>query len=189
MRKISLLLLALLLPLAACGDDDDPIGPSTTGSLSFTYSGDIGGSFSVSGEPRLDSRGLPQNEFAVATREAGEVFIAGFRPGQESTFDLFGIQLEGVTSPRTIQLCPVPTTGCPSAGLFLELSSTGTSFGRAYVLISGSITVSEINADRVRGSFQGTGILVDPVTGPDLTRTINISNGQFNVPVDNELGA
>ena len=190
MRKILLLLLGLLLPLAACGDDDDPIGPEPTGSLSFTFSGDTSGTFSVSGEPKLNSSGFPQNEFAVASVEAGEVFVGGFRP-RGPNFDLFGIGLEGVTGPRTVNVCPQPTGGtCPVVFFLTGISETTEAPSRVYVLTSGSVTVSEMNAERVRGTFQGTGIYIDPTTNqPNFTRTITISNSQFNAPVMNDFGA
>ena len=186
MRKFLFLCLALLLPLAACGDDD-PVGPERTGSLSFAYSGDASSTFSVSGEPKLNSNGHPQNGFAVAGTDDGDVFVAGFRIGQGSKFDLLEIELEAVTGPRTITVCPQPSgSGCPLVVFYLGFNPDGDTSDRRYVLTSGSVTVSAIGAERVRGSFNGTGILLDPTTGlPNFTRTITISNGQFDAPVRN----
>ena len=188
MRKFLVLCLALLLPLAACGDDDDPIGPERIGSLSFNYSGDISGTFSVSGEPKLSSNGLPQNGFAVAGTDDGDVFVGGFRPQQGSKFDFLRIELEGVTGPRTVTVCPQPTGTCPLVALYLGFNPNGDTSDRRYVLTSGSVTVSELSVERVRGSFQGSGILINPTTGmPDFSRTITISNGQFDAPIRNDF--
>lgn len=115
MRKLLPFFLAVLLPLAACGDND-PAGPNKVGSLSFTYSGDISGTFAVSGEAKSDDGDFPRNEFAAAQTENGDVFILGVRPTQQPKFDYFGIALEGVTGPRTIQVCPLPAGLCHTRG-------------------------------------------------------------------------
>ena len=185
MRKSLVLCLALLLPLAACGDDD-PVGPDPTGSLSFNYNGDISGTFSVSGEPRLTSTGLPQNPFAVATTEGGSLLVFGARPATGNKFDL--VRIEGELGAGTFQVCSAPSADCPGGIFLLGLNDALNSFDQAYVLTSGTVTVSEVNGERVRGSFQGTAVRLDPATGQrDPTRTITISNGQFDAPVDNEF--
>jgi hypothetical protein len=188
MRKVLFLLLALVLPLAACGDDDNPIAPDKTGSLSFTYSGDMSGTFSVSGEANFDNADYPQNAFAAAQTEGGAVSIAGIRPTQPPKFDFAGIELEGVTGPRTIQVCAQPTGGaCPLVFFLLGFNGNGDTFDQGYVFTSGSVIISEINAERVRGSFQGTALFISGTGQPDFTRTITVTNGQFDVPVRNDL--
>jgi hypothetical protein len=186
MRKLLPLFLALLLPLAACGNDD-PTGPSKVGSLSFTYSGDISGTFAVSGEANPDDGDFPRNEFAAAQVENGEVFIFGVRPTQQPKFDYFGIALEGVTGPRTIQVCPLPAENCPAVFFLRGFNGNGDTFDQAYVFVSGSVTISHMSAERVRGSFQGTAIFISGAGQPDFSRTITVTNGQFDVPVRDDL--
>jgi hypothetical protein len=181
------LLLVLLLPLTACGKDD-PVGPDPKGTLSFTYSGDISGTFSASGEPKPDAGDFPQTEFAAAQAENGNVLIIGLRPTQQPKFDYFGIALEGVTSPKTVQVCAQPTGGaCPAVFYLRGFNGNGDTFDQAYVFTSGSVTISEINAERVRGSFQGTAIFISGSGQPSFGRTITVTNGQFDVPVRNDL--
>ena len=125
----------------------------------------------------------------MANAEGGDVFVAGIRPQQGSKFDFVGIQLEGVTGPRTVTVCPEPVGTCPGVFFFRGFNPNGDTFDAVYVLISGNVTVSQINAERVRGTFQGTGVLIDPATGglPDFNRTITITNGQFDAPVMNNF--
>lgn len=189
MRKLLPLFFALLLPLVACSGEDDPIAPNKVGSLSFSYSGDISGTFSVSGEANIDDNDYPQNAFAVAQAEGGEVSIAGIRPTQRPKFDFFGIELADVAAPRTIQVCALPTGGaCPVIFFLLGANSDTEAVDQAYVFTSGSVVISGISAERVRGSFSGTAVLLNLATGqPNLARTITVTNGQFDVPVRNDL--
>lgn len=192
MRKLFPFLLALLLPLAACGDDNGTGPEEEIGSLSFSYTGDTSGTFSVSGEPRQDSNGNPIGEWAVAsTSSGGELFIAGLRPTQGAKMDVMFMQLSGVTGPTTIAVCINPaqiTDECPQIFFAQGFNGNGETFDRGYFLLSGNVTISAMSSERVRGSFQGTAILIDPTTAqPNLGRTITISNGQFDVPIRNDL--
>ncbi len=58
------------------------------------------------------------------------------------------------------------------------------------VLLQGSVTVDAISNDRVRGTFQGTGLHVTDLTSPlpDLSRIVTVSGGTFNVPIVTDLG-
>ncbi|MBA3968607.1 MAG: hypothetical protein H0X52_00735 [Gemmatimonadetes bacterium] len=115
------------------------------------------------------------------------MFIFGVRPTQQPKFDYFGIALEGVTGPRTIQVCPLPAENCPAVFFLRGFNGNGDTFDQAYVFVSGSVTISHMGAERVRGSFQGTAIFISGAGQPDFSRTITVTNGQFDVPVRDDL--
>ena len=186
MRKLFSFFLAVLLPLAACSGEDSPVGPNREGSLSFAYSGAVSGTFAVSGEANLDATNYPQNAFAAAVTESGGVFIAGFRPTERPKLDYIGISLTGVTGPGTITVCTGPSgSGCPSLFFFLGLA--GRDFDQAYAFTSGNVTISGFTTERVRGTFQGTAVFIAATGEPDFTRTVAVTNGQFDVPIRNDL--
>jgi hypothetical protein len=140
----------------------------------------------VSGEPRLDANGYPRNAFAAATNFAGDVVIGGVRPAGAPKIDFLGVELTGVDGPRTFTICE--TVGCPFVYFDLGFNGNGDTFDREYVFTAGTVTITSIDATRMRGSFQGTAVYIDPTTGePDATRTITVTNGQFDAPVRNDL--
>ena len=179
MRKALFLLLALILPLAACGDDN-PVAPGPVGSLSFAYTGDISGSFDVSGEAKY-SQSYPQNGFAIAKGGGTAVAISGVRPTQRPKYDFFGIELDGALLPGTYPVCtPLIGPGCPF--VYFLLGFNGSSADQAYRMVSGSVTISEISGGRWRGTFQGTAEAIT-ATGQSIPgRMITITSGQFDVP-------
>lgn len=193
MRKLLSLLVALTLPLAGCGDDGNPAGPGAEGSLSFTYSGDISGTFAVSGGKGREGERYPRNEFAAASRSrsGGFVRIDGVRPTQHPKLDFVGMSLLGVTGPKTITVCAIAAVAPDCADVQFTLGENVTSSGldpdHVYVFTSGSVTVSEITAERVRGTFQGTGASIEPMGQVNFARTIAVTNGQFDVPVVREF--
>jgi hypothetical protein len=189
MRKLLPLLFVLLLPPAACGgNDNDVVGPEKLGSLSFSYSGDISGTYSVSGEPKFDNDRYPQNPFGAAILgNNGFLRITAMRPTQRPTVDGFMFRMGGITGPTTIPVCPqLIGPSCPDVVFSVKSNRPGELYNDPYQFTSGSVTISEITAERVRGNFQGTAVFRS-LTDQATTRTITITNGQFDVPIRNEL--
>ena len=180
--------LSPLVGIAFAAGCNDSTGPSKVGSLSFNYSGDMSGSFSVSGEPNLGTNFYPQNAFAAATNFSGSVTIAGVKPRTAPLYDVMAMDLSNsdVTGPRTIDFCS--TGGCPEVFFALGFNGDGDTFETSYIFTSGSVTIAAMDDKRMRGSFSGTATYLDPDTGTLVpARTITVTNGQFDVPIRNDL--
>ena len=191
MRKLLPLLFAALLPLAACGGND-VVGPNEQekpGSLSFSYSGDINGTFSVSGVPKSVNDNYPQKPFAVAAlTSTGFLRINAILPTEPPKANRFGFSVYSVKGPKTVQICAQVTSfDCPDVFFFIGFNVVGERWEGPYLFRSGSVTISEITAERVRGSFQGTAVFVSGNEEAVITKTITITNGQFDVPTRNDL--
>ena len=186
MRKLLVVAAVFLLPLAACGDDG-PVGPERVGSLSFTYSGDIDGTFAVSGAKGREGENFPKNPFAAASRDraGGIVHIDGVRPTQRPKLDFAAITLIGVSGPKTIAVCANAAVApdCPSIRFTLGENVTNSQFDHSYVFVSGSVIISEITPERVRGSFHGTAARLEAMGQVNLSRTVAVTNGHFDVPI------
>ena len=185
MRKLLPVLLTVLLPLAACGDDD-PVGPDRSGSLSFTYSGDTSGTYTTKGEvPKIGT--VAQNDVAMAMVGTlhNSLTIDAIRFTERPKADVLSIVTRNVTGPKTIPVCGVSNIDCAHASFTMGFNRDIPSNDRLYVFVSGDVTISEFSATRVRGTFQGRAVLIDRTGNRDPNRAITISNGQFDVPIRN----
>jgi hypothetical protein len=192
MRSTVLFLIAALLS-AGCGDsvtEPEPFNPS--GTLSFTYSGAINGSFAATGELVM-----PQGDVPAAVTGAGAwrqqeqlAFAASRTDGAH--VDAFSLILGDVTQTGTIAINVAACVSTPAqcrVGFFLpqvavsELSSAPdieALRARAFTMIAGDVTVTSISAMRVRGTFRGLAVRGTEVS---LQHTITITNGTFDLPL------
>jgi hypothetical protein len=170
--KLRLLFPTLTLALAAC---DESSGPSAlNGTLSFSYSGAVTGSFSAT------SSGLvldPSDaEWAVAVNDAtnNQIGIIAIVPGPSDTQD------------NAVLVFPQRTTGTVS---ITNGASIAVVFGQpengndptwTCLIHDGSITVAAIAGDRIRGSFAGTGECTADGSAPEA---FTLTSGTFDLPL------
>jgi len=155
--RAAAVLLLLVLVAGSCGDSTFS---GDEGIFSFRYSGEISGTFSAGGMGATSfARGSYLEGVSAdgAFRRNGawhEAFVAAptNRPGRYR----FGGSLND------------------AAGSF-AIRVPGDGFGNPYVFVSGTLEITHVSAERIRGRFDGTAQRGDA--------TIRISGGSFDVPV------
>lgn len=176
------LLLAALLPFAAC--DGDSTGSSRySGTLDFQYSGAYSGNF------HAESDALPRNletgAAVVGQRTTGagaEVYIFAQQDGPGTMVDNL---IFSVTDPAVGTVtCTADTDDCPLDALLVLGDDGATDEDDVDAILfstSGTVTVTRLTDKRIQGTFQFTvGSLFD---GEDtVTR---ITSGSFDVPLVN----
>lgn len=190
------LLAASLLVLAGCGDDTTGSSGEDAGELSFTYSGDVSGSFAASS--RSVDPGIrppaPGTELAIGTRSPdanGGVQVVGIDPAgtgrQGTTGDVVALSIPVSSGSATFRVSPTCLDeDCPFVlvALDTEISANVSRVptGTFWFMEEGTIRVTSASDERVRGTFSGTAISFDLETGEDFG-TMEIRNGAFDVPV------
>ena len=176
-RVISLFVGCLASLLAGCGGDD-PTGPAPHGSVRFTFTGSVEGTFEVSG-PLESILQHPEAGAAAWHGVRGEYYwIQASRPGIGGGKDLLDMSFGEVTAPVTLSLCPTegefPAEGCVTPASF----SLGS--GALLFFTELSLTLTSLSPERLEGTFTGR------LTGTSLsgeTLTLVITNGVLDLPV------
>ena len=179
--------LALCIPVVGCErSPTEPVQPVRAPTLAFSYSGDISGSYNVEGDVPLDPDGRPRHgTWAAALQIPGsDLGITAARAKSAPLADVFVIALHNVSVPGTYALdrnCNHDTPTSCALGMLAFDYNWNTSEHRPdpyYLLVSGTITVTSIDADHVRGTFQVGG--VRQAAG---SATVSLTNGSFDVPI------
>jgi hypothetical protein len=171
-RVTSPVVLCLVALATACGPTDtQPAGDPST--VSFTYSGDRNGTFSVSGV-RPDVR-------------TGTLYTTPWASGNNLLFDRTYTAINASLPSGTANhimgfLVPAGETGTftLSPEHFDELIfgyQSGVSSGQVYVFKPGTVTVTSATAGRVAGTFSGTAI------DSSGSKTLTVTNGKFDVQI------
>jgi hypothetical protein len=190
--------------LAACGDEstglDNDLLPKS-GEIGFSYSGAKRGTFLAKGalEFNQDST-LKLQSFAVATTRTDSSSATGARVLFEAVdlrlprLDLFLGELPNLrTGTYSLNIAcswqSLPDNCAALAfGIDVDMQDAFSETGEfpLYLLTSGTLEVSSISNNRIRGDFQGTAKLLtvladdlDFVPGADLT----VTNGTFDLPL------
>jgi hypothetical protein len=180
-RRYFLLAGALAL-VASCGDSGTGSN-NLSGSLSFTYSGAISGSFSASGTlPVVTS--LDTQQWAVGLRDdsQGEVIVEASKPRTSTSHDVVVLFITRTTVGSSSVDCGQNTC----ADLFFDFdadNSTGDAQQSCF-LTSGTLAISTITTSRVTGTFSGTGACFD-VGGGSASFTVN--SGTFDVALVQDI--
>ena len=184
-----LAILASLSVLMACGSDSvtSPIDAATSGSLSFSYTGGGGGTYTATGG--ISSATLASAPYAT-TWAAGykdattnSTNIAANIVRTSTTSDVVIITIKGQTASTgsiVVDCTPTSTSACNSVTLLVGKTSSGTTFGNICSLTSGTITIASLSSLNANGSFSGSGTCVTSTGG---TSAWVVINGLFNVPL------
>lgn len=184
-RTALLLIFAACAPLAGCSDRS-PTEPVPVTTLGFTYSGERSGSYQVQGDVPLNAEGRPSHgTWAAALQVPGsDLSITAARAATAPLADVFLLALHNITAPGTYSLdrgCNRETPMSCAAGMFAfnyNWDASDQLPDPYYLLVSGTITVTAMDADRVRGTFQVGGVRL-----PSGSATISLVNGSFEVPI------
>jgi hypothetical protein len=146
----------LLTSLVACSSKkNDPVAPIILAGVTWTVDG---ASYVAANIQRTST--INTFEFAGSITR--------------STTDSKGVD---ITFPKAVGTYDIPGTGASAVqAIYLEVGPTaGTAAG--YVGTSGTITVTNVTASNISGTFSFTGL--DSHAGPGATKSI--SNGTFNI--------
>jgi hypothetical protein len=167
---------------AGCGDSTGS-QEQRTPSVSFELGGARSSSFQVSTD--ADVPGSVPRSFLYSYTNFGAFFVRAFRLRDASAGDL--VSVVAPSAPGTYRLepaaCGVLVT-CPNVagGLGMDFATEHVSPDGAYfALTGGTITVTRSGADRIEGTFSGTGVTQRLVDGElVVTGQITIRNGRFS---------
>jgi hypothetical protein len=193
-RRVNLSLSALVvvaLMLAGCGDRN-PIGPDpdppVDTSIAFSYSGERAGSFRVEGgTPTATNGDLRLGTWASGLRASGfPLNVMAVRVGTAPMTDVFVLVLQNITAPGTYTLSPTcsSTTQNPCTMALLafgyDWNAVNASPEREYRLAGGSVTVTSMDANRIRGTFSSNAFRF-----PEGNQALTVTGGTFDVPIVN----
>jgi hypothetical protein len=180
--------LPVVLLLAACGDDADPVGPpNPTGTISFQYTGAETGSFHASGAVVRDAAGRPRfGTFGAGYHNRDTVAVTGFQALAEPRGHALALGILRLAATGTATLDPTqcaPPAPCALGAVVLDTEVRAFQVllgapGRLYFFRSGVIVVTSLSADRVRGTFQGEAVALE-----NPAHVILVANGSFDVPL------
>ena len=183
-RRTPFVLLPLLaaLALASCEGGADPFVPPTDEGLSFSYDGAASGRYRSSGGVSPGANGLPGfGEWAVARADSiGGIVVAGLEPTGGGRGNLFILQLRGREPGEyrcSYQGSEPGARKCYGTLLVgIDLNDLSRP-GEYYSVDSGTVTVTALTADRIRGTF-GVGLRAQG----DGSRRITVTDGRIDVP-------
>lgn len=195
--RMAMLAAAFVAFATACGDDDST-GPGDvagvgSGSMKFSYSGDLAGTFSASGEPEWDDKtGAPKGSFAAAgiDTDTDQLIIMAFQATKHPQGHVTMIFVEGTNKGRYDFgfECEI---NCASMLYFHNADSSGgkADGGIMIGLDSGHIDLSEVTSKRVKGAFSGTAVGMSfSGQGQEVEELeVEIRSGNFDVPIIEEL--
>ena len=182
-----ILAIAPLLLLSACSDSTSP-SAGVAGTVSFTYTGAGGGSFSSTGAitPTTSSATVHTMQWAVgwtSSADNGTNVVANVpRAGglADNAIIMANRQTVGV---GTIDpaCAPTGTASCNEVMLVLGAPANDAAPASMCFLESGTITISSISSTSAVGTFAGSGSCLSLSTG--ASSAFEVTNGSFNVPL------
>jgi hypothetical protein len=160
-----------LLTLSACSDPSAP--PVDEVGVTFAYAGTVRGRFQAAG-PASDALD-PGRSFAVAFRSSvGELQLCAYQAMGAGSGNFLLLNAGTVTVPGSYAVPPgwtPPAAGYQPGTFLLEVDATRTGIARVSPFVAGQVTVEELTANHVRGTFTVTTLLT------------TLSSGTFDVPL------
>lgn len=172
------LLASALLSLLAC----DSTEPSVAGSVSFTYTGAGGGTFSAAGNAPSFTAPSTSTSWAVGYTDAGETYVVASKPRSGGLIDMAILRIQRTTagSEPIDPTCDVDGASACSGLMFaLNFNGNGDTGDFFCFLSSGTVVVTEISGNRVKGTFSGSGSCTAGAGGTPATFTV--TGGTFDV--------
>jgi hypothetical protein len=181
--------LSLLAFLAACPGDSTSPGDSSAFSFNYSGSGVGTGAFSASGVMPASASSLNNQDAAGAAQnpdfDSYEVLAVHAR-GSDA-YDIAGIQTGRLTVGSTDldAGCNPQTTNCAEIVFAKNGHFVSATLDQICVLATGTVTVTEVTATRLKGNFAGVGGCVDD-QGQNPT-TITVTSGSFDVAIASQI--
>ncbi|KPK80968.1 MAG: hypothetical protein AMS25_08250 [Gemmatimonas sp. SM23_52] len=181
MKALSTLTLAALFALAAVlvACDEDSTGIEPPSGMNFSFSGDLSGIYEAAGTPAVDTAGRPEfGSWAIMALpdSLDGIVITSFRPTGDPRGDFFVLQLAAL---HTGEFTPCePNADCHGRIFFGVNVDDFSDYDHYFEILSGSVTITEIRDDRLRGSFEFSA----SDEGGAGSQTITVSAGELDVP-------
>lgn len=177
MRSRHILRAAGFAVLVGCSDSTGTSGLS--GTLTFSYSGDLSGSFSATGSIPLSGENTAP--WAVGGRDDtdGAVVALASQPQSGGTYNYVIVVVPRTTvGNANIDVNCSPSATCAAVLFDIGVNdNTGTSQQTCF-LDAGTVAITSISGSRAQGTFSGTGTCV---SSTNVQTVINITGGAFNV--------
>jgi hypothetical protein len=173
-----LLVASVFLSLLAC----DSTEPNVSGSVSFTYTGAGGGTFSAAGDVPSFNAPSTSSSWAVGYTDAGETYVVASRPRTGGLTDLAVLRIQRTTtgSEPIDPACDVDGSAACSGLMFsLNFNGNGDTGDFFCFLSSGTVVVTEISEGRIKGTFSGSGSCTAGAGGTPAA--FAVTGGSFDV--------
>jgi hypothetical protein len=157
-------------------------GPNILGSMTFTYTGGGGGTFSASGDAPSLTAPPTATSWAVGFVGEGGTEVGASKPRSGGLVDLavLRFQRQTVGSVNIDANCDIDgDVNCNGMILFLNFNGNGDTGDFFCGLTTGTIALIEAPMGRFKGTFSGTGNCVAG-TGGAVT-AFTVTNGTFDV--------
>jgi hypothetical protein len=172
--------------LAACEKTTEPSGePSgNAGAISFNFTGGGGGTFSATGVPPANPVLPGTTNWAAGYQDPVDGVTGGagiLLEGGTYDFVIFGVQRLSVGTEPVDADCDADAGNC--TGLFFVINGQGStvaSFDNICALLTGSFTITEVTATRVKGTFSGGG---ECTSSTQTISVFSVSSGSFDLPL------
>jgi hypothetical protein len=173
--------------LAACSDSGGPSGQS--GSLAFTYSGGVSGSYSATGNVPANQAQFNTSTWAVGSRDEPNqsLLIESVATRAGARYDLVFLQIDRlVTGSSAVDLnCdPDIVDACTGLVVFFGVSTLDDNAQFLCGLETGQVTITSITDTRAQGTFSGSGFCTDENF---VESAFTLSGGTFDVPLITNL--
>ena len=173
-----LVVAASLALLAGCSSDKTTGTGQLSGTLSFTYSGATSGTFNASGA--FNPGTFETVQWAAGSRDDANdfMYVGAAVPRTSTSHDFFAVEIEGdaVGSYSAATNC---STNCAFVDIAFGANNSGSGLPLFLCFLeAGTVTITEITATRVRGTFSGTGSCLPPM-GSAVAFTV--TGGTFDV--------
>lgn len=168
-----------MLGALSCSDTTEP---SVFGSVSFTYTGGGGGTFTASGSAPSFAAPPTATSWAVGYTDAGETYVVASKPRSGAQVDLAILRIQRTTiGTETIDATCDTDGGTACTGMMLSLNFNGNGDTGDFfcALTTGSIVVTDVSASRIKGTFSGSGSCVAGTGGTPGAFTV--TGGTFDV--------
>lgn len=172
---------------AACKDSTGSTPQVTAGSLAFSYSGALTGSFAANGILTHRDTSFVKQPFAAGVKLVGNsgqnvVGILSYMPVSASTGHEVIFIFPFASAGQTVNLTKTCTSAnCPLAGVAFNVNpDLVDDDSDPFFFTSGSLHITSTSNRRIAGTFSGT---AEDSLG---TRTITVTNGEFDVPYESQ---
>lgn len=166
--------LALLAALAACASHE-PLGPTEVfGTLGFTYTGGLSGTFVAAGSLMQSD----PDDWVAGMRVNHGIDIRAQIPRGGAAIDIVVVVIPRLTAGSSTITATCTSGTCADVIATFGQSTSTAAFLRGCFLESGTITITAISDTRASGAFEGTGTCLDEAGGAS---SFVVTGGQFDV--------